>query len=117
MITGILSRSIGLVADSLDMLADSFVYGLSLMAVGSSRLKKKRVAQCRRLLSGYSLAIIGFGEIIRRFLECSSTFLTSRTMIIVSVLALIANAIVLRAITAVKRQRRSSYESQHDLHL
>src|SRR5690606_8586917 len=34
MTTGILSRSMGLVADSLDMLADSFVYAISLVAVG-----------------------------------------------------------------------------------
>ena len=31
----------GLVADSLDMLADSFVYGISLFAVGGTLIKKK----------------------------------------------------------------------------
>ncbi len=49
----------GLVADSLDMLADSFVYGLSLWAVGSTVLRKKKVA--RR--SGYfqlSLALLDY---------------------------------------------------------
>ena len=34
--TGFFSRSMGLIADSLDMLADSIVYGLSLFAVGST---------------------------------------------------------------------------------
>jgi Co/Zn/Cd efflux system component len=33
----------GLVADSLDMLADAFVYGLSLFAVGAAVSRKKRV--------------------------------------------------------------------------
>lgn len=49
MATGLISKSMGLVADSLDMLADSFVYGLSLWAVGSTVLRKKKVAR----LSGY----------------------------------------------------------------
>ncbi|KKX49171.1 hypothetical protein L950_0216910 [Sphingobacterium sp. IITKGP-BTPF85] len=31
----------GLVADSLDMLADSIVYGLALFAVGGSMIRKK----------------------------------------------------------------------------
>lgn len=35
MITGWAAHSMGLIADSLDMLADSLVYGLSLAAVGA----------------------------------------------------------------------------------
>lgn len=90
MTTGLISRSMGLVADSLDMLADSMVYGLSLWAVGSTTLHKKNVAK----LSGYfqiTLAMIGLLEILRRFigLEEMPDF---RIMIIVSVLALIANS-------------------------
>jgi Co/Zn/Cd efflux system component len=86
---GLLSGSMGLVADSLDMLADSFVYALALMAVGARVVFKKRVAR----ISGYlqiSLALIGFAEVIRRFLgyEVIPDF---RMMIIVSGLALIAN--------------------------
>lgn len=93
MTTGLLSRSMGLVADSLDMLADALVYGLSLWAVGSTTMRKKRVA----LLSGYfqlALALLGIVEVIRRFIgyEAMPDF---RTMIIVSVLALIANAVCL----------------------
>jgi Co/Zn/Cd efflux system component len=49
MTTGLISKSMGLVANSLDMLADSFVYGLSLWAVGSTVRRKKIVAR----LSGY----------------------------------------------------------------
>jgi Co/Zn/Cd efflux system component len=91
--TGFISKSMGLVADSLDMLADAMVYGLSLWAVGSTVFRKKKVAR----LSGYfqlALALIGLIEVIRRFIsfEAVPDF---RTMIIVSILALVANSICL----------------------
>jgi len=91
--TGFLSRSMGLVADSLDMLADSFVYGLSLLAVGGSVIKKKQIAK----LSGYFqllLAVLGIIEVVRRFLGFEN-IPDFKTMIIVSILALIANGICL----------------------
>ena len=89
MTTGLISKSMGLVADSLDMLADSFVYGLSLWAVGSTVLRKKKVAR----LSGYfqlTLALLGIIEIVRRFIG-SEAMPDYRIMIGVSILALIAN--------------------------
>ena len=93
MTTGLISKSMGLVADSLDMLADAFVYGLSIWAVGSTVIRKKKVAK----LSGYfqlALALIGLIEVIRRFIsfEALPDF---KTMIIVSILALIANSVCL----------------------
>ncbi len=93
MTTGLISKSMGLVADSMDMLADSFVYGLSLWAVGSTVIRKKKVAR----LSGYfqlTLALLGIIEVTRRFIgfEEMPDF---RIMIGVSILALIANAICL----------------------
>ena len=93
MTTGFLSGSMGLVADSLDMLADALVYGLSLLAVGASVARKKSVARW----SGYfqvTLAVLGFVEVMRRFfgVEALPDF---RTMIGVSVLALIANGFCL----------------------
>ncbi|MDA3906149.1 MAG: cation transporter [Bacteroidales bacterium] len=90
MTTGLFSKSMGLVADSLDMLADSFVYGLSLWAVGSTAIRKKKVAR----LSGYfqlSLALLGIIEVTRRFIS-SEAMPDYRIMIGVSILALIANA-------------------------
>jgi Co/Zn/Cd efflux system component len=93
MTTGLISKSMGLVADSLDMLADSFVYGISLLAVGKSLARKKRVAN----LAGYfqiTLAIIGFAEVLRRFFGAEQLPDFS-TMIIVSILALIANGFCL----------------------
>jgi Co/Zn/Cd efflux system component len=91
--TGIISKSMGLVADSLDMLADSFVYALSLLAVGGTVLKKKRIAK----YAGYfqlTLAIIGVVEVVRRFLGYEALPVFS-TMIIVSIFALLANGICL----------------------
>src|SRR6056297_2776492 len=91
--TGWLSTSMGLIADSLDMLADSFVYALSLFAVGGSVLRKKNIAS----LAGYFqlfLAALGFLEIMRRFffMDALPDF---KTIIIISILALLANALCL----------------------
>jgi len=93
MSTGWISGSMGLVADSLDMLADSFVYGLSLLAVGTAITRQKKIAR----IAGYfqmSLAIIGFIEIIRRFIG-NEEVPDFSTMIVVAFLALIANGICL----------------------
>lgn len=89
-IAGILAGSMGLLADSLDMLADSIVYGLSLFAVGGTVVLKKRIAG----IAGYfqtALAVMGFVEVIRRFLGYGEVP-DFRVMIIISVLALIGNA-------------------------
>lgn len=93
MTTGFISGSMGLVADSLDMLADALVYALSLFAVGAAATRKKNVARW----SGYfqiTLAVFGLVEVLRRFfgVEALPDF---RTMIVVSVLALIANSVCL----------------------
>ena len=106
MTTGIISKSMGLVADSLDMLADSFVYGISLFAVGGTLIKKKRIAK----LAGYfqiTLAIIGFVEVLRRFFG-NEKLPDFSTMIIVSIFALIANGICLYIL-----QKSKSKEDAH----
>lgn len=93
MTTGWLSKSMGLVADSLDMLADSFVYGLSLYAVGGSKLRKNNITTT----AGYFqmlLAVIGFVEVVRRFIA-SEEIPDFKTMIVISIFALIANGICL----------------------
>ncbi len=91
--TGFFSKSMGLVADSLDMLADSFVYGISLLAIGGTIALKKNIAKT----AGYFqiiLAILGFVEVIRRFVGQAEVPVFS-TMIVVSLFALIANGICL----------------------
>ena len=102
MTTGFISGSMGLVADSLDMLADALVYGLSLFAVGATVARKKNVAR----YSGYfqvTLAVVGFIEVLRRFfgVEPLPDF---RIMIGVSVLALIANGFCLYLLQRSKDQ-------------
>ena len=99
---GWLASSMGLIADSLDMLADAIVYGLSLWAVGAAVSRKKRIAG----ISGYfqmTLAILGFVEVIRRFVGYGE-IPVFQTMIIVSVLALIGNGISLYLIYKTKSE-------------
>jgi Co/Zn/Cd efflux system component len=80
----------GLVADSLDMLADAFVYGISLLAVGGTLLMKKNAAKIAGILQ-FILAVLGFTEVIRRFFipEILPEF---RIMIIISAFAMIGNS-------------------------
>jgi Co/Zn/Cd efflux system component len=87
--TGFISNSMGLVADSIDMLADALVYGLSLYAVGSFIARKKRIAK----ISGYfqmSLAVLGFVEVVRRFIGIGH-LPVFQIMIIISLIALAGN--------------------------
>lgn len=89
MVAGFFAGSMGLVADSLDMLADSFVYGLALLAVGAVVATKKRVAR----ISGYiqiALAVIGIAETIRRF-SGTSIMPDFSLMMGISLLALTGN--------------------------
>lgn len=89
-LTGIVAQSMGLIADGLDMLADAIVYGMALFAVGGAVASKKRVAFIAGILQSV-LAVVGFVEVIRRFLGIEA-YPHIQTMIIVSSLALIANA-------------------------
>lgn len=99
---GLISGSMGLVGDSLDMLSDSFVYALSLLAVGAVVAKKKRVA----MISGYIqilLALLGVSEVIRRYFF-EDRIPDYRTMIIISIFALIANWLCLYLLQKSKSQ-------------
>jgi Co/Zn/Cd efflux system component len=91
--TGFISNSMGLVADSLDMFADSIVYGLALFAVDGTMTRKKNIAKS----AGYfqlTLAVLGFIEVIRRFISLEE-IPVFQTMIAISILALIGNALCL----------------------
>jgi Co/Zn/Cd efflux system component len=92
-VAGFIAGSMGLVADSLDMLADSIVYGLSLFAVGGTIIRKKSIAAAAGYFQ-FTLAIMGFAEVLRRFLghEEVPDF---HLMIVISILALIGNAVCL----------------------
>jgi Co/Zn/Cd efflux system component len=89
---GWFAQSAGLIADSLDMLADATVYGLSLYAVGKGITKQVRAAR----VSGYLQIILGLGvlfEVLRRLLFGSEP--QSTLIIVVGSVALLANIICL----------------------
>ncbi len=96
---GLIARSMGLVADALDMGADASVYALSLAVVASTTTRKKQLART----SGYlqlALATVGLAEVTRRVLSDSGPPDTI-TMIVLSLLALagnIATLLILRRV-------------------
>lgn len=97
---GLWSRSMGLIADALDMGADASVYALSLAAVGTSVARKNQLART----SGYlqlTLAFVGLAEVIRRFIAIDQPPETT-SMIAMSVLALAGNVAVLVALQRVR---------------
>jgi len=96
LIAGWVGQSTGLMADSLDMLADAAVYGLSLYAVGRSVVLQVRAAH----VAGYLQLILAVGmlaEVARRFAFGSEP--ESFLMMTVSLLALIANVTCLLLIS------------------
>jgi Co/Zn/Cd efflux system component len=86
--TGWLAQSMGLVADSLDMLADAGVYGLALVAVGKDPVAKAHAAIASGCIQ-LSLASLVLLEVVRKWHHGSEP--SSIVMIGVSVLALAAN--------------------------
>lgn len=93
------AQSTGLIADAVDMLADAIVYGIGLYAVGHSVTRKAYAA----LLSGWfqaGLALLIMLDIVRRMIVGSEPL--SMLMMGIGVLALIANIICLRLISAHK---------------
>tara|TARA_R110002167_G_scaffold19055_8_gene70806 strand:- start:2922 stop:3824 length:903 start_codon:yes stop_codon:yes gene_type:complete len=91
-ILGWIAQSTGLIADSLDMLADAAVYGLAIIAVGRSVKDKLSIAHA----SGWLQIILALGalsEVIRRFIYGSEP--VSSLMITIGLLALFANVVCL----------------------
>jgi cation diffusion facilitator family transporter len=89
MVTGWIGDSMGLIADALDMLADAFVYGVALWAVGTSVRRKVRAATASGVIQ-LVLALWAGIEVLRRFFEGSDP--VSSLMIGISMVALAANA-------------------------
>ena len=86
--TGWWAQSMGLIADSLDMLADAGVYGVALLAVGASSVRKAQAAAASGCLQ-LGLACLVLVEVLRKWLNGSDP--SSGLMIGVSVVALAAN--------------------------
>ena len=85
---GWIAQSTGLIADSLDMLADATVYAIGLYAVGKSLRHKARAA----LLSGWAQGVLGLlilADILRRALYGSEP--VSLLMMGMGTVALAAN--------------------------
>ncbi|MEZ5376820.1 MAG: cation transporter [Acidimicrobiales bacterium] len=97
---GLVSRSMGLIADGLDMGADASVYALSLAAVGTSTARKNRLARA----SGYlqlALAFVGLIEVVRRFVVDREPPDTT-AMIVLSALALVGNIATIVVLQRIK---------------
>jgi len=86
---GWVAQSAGLVADSLDMLADAGVYTVALLAVGSTPRRKTHAAAVSGVIQ-LALAVGLAFEIARRTVSGSEPM--SLLMILISALALTANA-------------------------
>ena len=87
-VLGFLAESTGLIADSLDMLADAGVYGISLYVVGKGIALQSKAAN----VSGVLQIVLGLGvffEVLRRLLFGSEP--ESLLIIAVGTVALIAN--------------------------
>jgi len=109
-IAGFAAESMGLVADSLDMLADALVYGLALYAVGRVATAQKRVAR----ISGYfqlALAVGGLIEVVRRFIE-GEREPNFGLMMGISLLALLGNSASLYLLNQARSQQAHMQASQ-----
>jgi len=85
---GLYAQSTGLIADSVDMLADASVYGIAILAVGQGTLAKARAAH----ISGVIQVLLAFGvivDVVRRFLLGSEPH--STLMLLMGFAALLAN--------------------------
>ena len=95
-VTGIIAESTGLIADSLDMLADAVVYGIGLYAVGRDASARIHAA----FASGYfqlALALIVALDVGRRAVFSSDP--EPSYMVLVGLIALVANVICLNLIS------------------
>ena len=90
---GAISGSLGLIADGLDMGADATVYAISLVAVGGSVARKRRLARTSGAAQ-LALAVLGLTEVVRRAVGNEGPPDTA-AMIVVSLLALTGNIVTL----------------------
>lgn len=98
--SGILAHSTALIADSLDMLADALVYGLSLYAVGRSPKHKSRAAGLSGLFQ-MTLAVLILVDVLRRFIVGRTP--EADWMIAIALLGLAANSYCLYLIAKHRR--------------
>lgn len=98
-VAGVWAQSAGLIADSLDMLADASVYGVALYAVGRSASLKLTAARA----TGWLQLLLGLGvliEVSRRFVYGSEP--QSIIMMGIGLIALAANILCLYLLASKK---------------
>ncbi|MCH9646401.1 MAG: cation transporter [Proteobacteria bacterium] len=93
---GIISESTALIADSMDMLADAIVYGIGLYAVGKEVFVKIKAAHISGIFQ-IMLGVTVLFDIARRAILGSEP--ESFLMVVVGIVALIANIVCLRLIS------------------
>ncbi|KHD45117.1 cation transporter [Streptococcus hongkongensis] len=101
-LAGYFFNSLALSADGLDMLADSLVYSLALMAVAKSVSRKKQVSA----IAGYlqlMLALMGFGQVIYRVIN-HQYLPNGMGMMTIAIMALVANILSLYLISKADHQ-------------
>jgi cation diffusion facilitator family transporter len=87
---GLLANSTALLADSLDMLGDSLVYGFSLYVLWRSAAWKAKAA----LLKGGIMALFGAGVLIQAFYKVTTGALpVAATMGVIGLLVLLGNGL------------------------
>jgi cation diffusion facilitator family transporter len=87
-VAGWVAESSGLIADSLDMLADALVYSVSLYAVGKALRYKANAALLNGILQ-LSLASLVIIDVIKRYVVGSNP--DADTMLSIATLALVVN--------------------------
>ncbi|MBI2498505.1 MAG: cation transporter [Opitutae bacterium] len=93
LVVGLIAQSSGVMADSLDMLADALVYGVGLYAVGRSAAIKRGAARWSGM---FQIALAGgiFADVARKAYFGSEPH--SVLMMVIAAVALVANAYCLR---------------------
>jgi Co/Zn/Cd efflux system component len=106
---GIISRSTALTADSLDMLADAFVYGISLYVLNKNELSRVKAS----LVKGTLMSLLAVYVVVDSVLKVFSPIEPAGNLITgIGILAIIANALclyLLHAHKAVDLNTRSAW--------
>lgn len=94
------SHSNALLADSLDMLGDAFVYGLSLLVLSRSHVTKAKAS----LAKGIIMTLLGFfvlGQVVYKIIH--PIVPVAETITFISLIALVANLVCLFLLTRYKK--------------
>lgn len=94
------SHSNALLADSLDMLGDVFVYGLSLLVLTSNHVMKAKVSLAKGAIMTF-LGLFVLGQVVYKVIY--PIVPVAETITLISLIALVANVICLFLLTRFKK--------------